>query len=75
MKPSKVEARMNLEDNERKFYRQMLGWILLIPAVGISSWLLALYSPAVALTVFVVLPFSGMVLYLVWKGWIEKRAK
>ena len=66
---------MNLEDNERKFYRQMLGWILLIPAVGISSWLLALYSPAVALTVFVVLPFSGMVLYLVWKGWIEKRAK
>ena len=75
MKPSKVEARMNLEDNERKFYRQMLGWILLIPTVGISSWLLALYSPAVALTVFVVLPFSGMVLYLVWKGWIEKRAK
>ena len=41
MKPSKIEARMNLEDNERKFYRQMLGWILLIPAVGISSWLLA----------------------------------
>ena len=75
MKPSKIEARMNLEDNERKFYRQMLGWILLIPAVGVSSWLLALYSPVVALTVFVVLPFSGMVLYLVWKGWIEKRAK
>ena len=75
LKPSKIEARMNLEDNERKFYRQMLGWILLIPAVGVSSWLLALYSPAVALTVFVVLPFSGMVLYLVWKGWIEKRAK
>ena len=64
---------MNLEDNERKFYRQMLGWILLIPAVGVSSWLLALYSPAVALTVFVVLPFSGMALYLVWKGWIEKE--
>ena len=54
---------MNLEDNERKFYRQILGWILLIPAVSVSSWLLALYSPAVALTVFVVLPFSGMVLY------------
>ena len=53
----------------------MLGWILLIPAVGVSSWLLALYSPVVALTVFVVLPFSGTVLYLVWKGWIEKRAK
>ena len=67
--------RDSIEDNERKFYRQMLGWILLIPAVGVSSWLLALYSPVVALTVFVVLPFSGTVLYLVWKGWIEKRAK
>ena len=66
---------MNLEDNERKFYRQMLGWILLIPAVGVSSWLLALYSPAAALTVFVVLPFSGMVLYLVWKGWIVKKSQ
>ena len=68
---AKVEVRMNLEARKFacKFYRKMLGWVLLI---GVSAGLLALYFPAVALMVFVVLPFAVLVLYLVWKGWIQK---
>ena len=46
-------------------------------AFYVSSWLwlLVRFFFTVALTVFVVLPFTVLMLYLVWKGWIQKRPK
>ena len=75
MKPEEIEARtaaFNLKARkyQREGYRQMLAWVLLI---GGAAWLLWRFFPAVALAVFVVLLFSGLVLYLVWKGWIDNR--
>ena len=70
MKPEKIAAfNLKVRQHERKLYRKMLGGVLLI---GVSAWLLGRSFPTVALAVFVVLAFSGLVLYLVWKGWIAK---
>ena len=83
MKPSKIE-KTNLStpvrlpgmaDLGRKFYRYLLLGLFLVIAFYVSSWLwlLVRFFFTVALTVFVVLPFTVLVLYLVWKGWIQKR--
>ena len=62
-------------DLGRKFYRYLLLGLFLVIAFYVSSWLwlLVRFFFAVALAVFVVLPFTVLVLYLVWKGWIQKR--
>lgn len=52
----------------RRFYRQMFGLALLIPVVVYTAWL----YPVIALSVIVAL-FVGVVLYLGWRGWIEKE--
>ena len=54
----------------RRFYRQMFGLVLLIPAVVYTAWL----YPVITLGVIVAL-FVGVVLYLGWRGWIEKVPK
>ena len=46
----------------RRFYRQMFGAVLLTPVV---VYVASLY-PVITLGV-------GLVLYLGWRGWIEKR--
>ena len=77
MKPEVIEARtvasnLKARKYQREGYRRMLRWVLLI---GGAAWLLWHFFPTVALAVFVVLPLSGLVLYLLWKGWIEKPPK
>ena len=52
----------------RRFYRQMFGAVLLLPVVMYVAW----QYPAISLGVWVALGV-GLVLYLGWRGWIEKR--
>ena len=52
----------------RRFYRQMFGAVLLIPVVVFVAWL----YPAIMLGFMGALGV-GLVLYLGWRGWIEKR--
>ena len=52
----------------RRFYRQMFGAVLLFPVVIYVAWL----YPAITLGVMVAAGV-GLVLYLGWRGWIEKR--
>ena len=74
---TKLELRMNRESRKfaRKLYRYLLLGLSLVIAFYVSSWLwlLVRFFFTVALTVFVVLPLTVLVLYLVWKGWIQKR--
>ena len=74
MKPSKIESRMNLEvrKHTRKLYRYLMLGLFLVIAFYVSAWFLARFLFTVALTFFMIL-FSGLVLYLLWKGWFEKR--
>ena len=56
----------------RKFYRKMFGLVLLIPVV----LYIAMYTASLALSVFRIVfgaLLVGIVLYLAWRGWIEKR--
>ncbi len=72
---TKLELRMNRESRKfaRKLYRYLLLGLSLVIAFYVSSWLLVRFFFTAALTVFVVLPLTVLVLYLVWKGWIQKR--
>ena len=83
MKPSKIEepsrsrpARYSgLGCDERKFSRHLLfGLFLVFAYVGVGALLDRLISTWAG-NVFMVLPLAVMVLYLVWKGWIEKAPK
>ena len=58
--------------SDQRFNRLTLFGLLAVPLYGVLAWLTARSYPALALAVFVILPFSGLVLHLVWKGWLEK---
>ena len=82
MKPSKIEepsrsrpARYSGLPDEHKFSRHLLfGLFLVFAYVGVVALLDRLVSTGAG-NVFMVLPLAVMVLYLVWKGWIEKAPK
>ena len=58
----------------RRFYRQMFSLVLLIPAVLYAGSLYPDIGRVVA-QVAVGSLFVGAVLYLGWRGWIEKEPK